>query len=73
MRLSNLALKTYFNIGDSIADGLSSFMAEHRRMTELEAFASKTKDADNALILIDEPYAKTTCANPLVILPSTKA
>lgn len=52
-------LKTYFNIGDKIGEGLSSFMSEHRRMVELNDAARNLGSDDRLLMLIDEPYAKT--------------
>lgn len=53
------SIRTYFNIGDKIGEGLSSFMSEHKRMTELREVAESLGRNDRILMLVDEPYAKT--------------
>jgi DNA mismatch repair protein MutS len=50
---------TYLNITDNLAQGMSSFMAEKKRMKELHALAEHLEPTDRCLMLIDEPYAKT--------------
>lgn len=52
-------VKTYFNVGDNIIKGLSSFMAEHQRMAEISQSANNLPVTARALILIDDPYVKT--------------
>lgn len=52
-------LKTYFNIGDNLAEGLSSFTAEHGRLDELCQEANEFEKQDRCLMLVDEPLAKT--------------
>jgi len=53
------AVKTYFNIGDNLSEGLSSFTAEHGRLDELTHDAQGLKPDDRCLMLVDEPLAKT--------------
>lgn len=50
---------TYLNITDNLKKGISSFMAEKKRMKELRELALNLKPEDICLMLIDEPYAKT--------------
>jgi MutS domain V len=49
----------YLNIKDALARGISSFMAEKQKMTQLYQLAKGLSDNDICLLLIDEPYAKT--------------
>lgn len=53
------AILTYLNITDNLEEGLSSFMAENKRIQELITKAKNLSVADICLMLIDEPYAKT--------------
>lgn len=52
-------IKTYFNIGDNLSEGLSSFTAEHGRLDELAQDANDLELRDRCLMLVDEPLAKT--------------
>lgn len=52
-------LQTYFNIGDDLSLGLSSFTAEDQRLTSLIKAAKKLKTGKRCLMLVDEPLAKT--------------
>ena len=48
--------ETYFNVGDNIAEGLSSFKAQQVRLSEIESRLKNTAANQRVLALIDEPY-----------------
>ena len=53
------AIKTSFNLGDNLTEGLSSFTAEYGRLNALEVAVHKLGLHDRCLMLVDEPLAKT--------------
>jgi MutS domain V len=50
---------TYLNITDNLSEGISSFMAEKKRMKEIYAVVQRLQKGKRCLVIIDEPYAKT--------------